>query len=138
LHPVSSSGSEPGNQPTDQPNKFTQGEVAGIVIGIAAAILLGIILICLCPQIVMKLCAEEKRNCQCCPSLRDCIYPNPNPNPTTNPDPNPNPPKPDEKKNEIPPVPEITCSICLANENCINCKAKCGHTFHIACISKWL
>jgi hypothetical protein len=30
------------------------------------------------------------------------------------------------------------CSVCLDNENCVDCKTSCSHNFHARCLSQWV
>jgi hypothetical protein len=33
---------------------------------------------------------------------------------------------------------EEICSVCLQEDNCVNCKTNCSHHFHIDCLSGWI
>jgi hypothetical protein len=30
------------------------------------------------------------------------------------------------------------CSVCLDDENCVDCKTSCSHNFHASCLSQWI
>jgi hypothetical protein len=46
-----------------------------------------------------------------------------------------------EVESEVKPEEEESteiCSVCLDDENCVDCKTGCSHNFHAKCLSQWV